>query len=823
MNTKHTDTGGVISSAAGATLKRRTFVKASVAAAGTGAAITSLPFKALAKSEAEAKTAETKKVWSSCMVNCQSRCPIKYHVEDGVIVRCESDSSGDDEFGNHQVRACLRGRSSRRRVYSPDRLKYPMKRVGKRGEGRFERISWDEALDTIAANLKRIKKEYGNESIYIHRATGVMGGTLAKSSPPGNSQFAQLMNLWGGWLDHYGTYSTAQIRSAFPCTYGSRSGNCVSDIANTKLLVVFGHNPAETRTSGGSVMYQLEQARKKQNVRMIIIDPRYTDTCLGKEDEWVPIRPGTDPALVAGMAHVMIRENLADQKFLDQYCMGYDQKTLPEGAPENGDYKAYILGTGPDQTEKTPQWAEAITGVPASRIVKLAREIAAVKPAYVTQGWGPQRHANGEQTSRAVAMLAILTGNVGISGGNTGHTEGSYSSGYPLYPHAPNPVKTQISVFSWMQAITDGENMTATRDGVRNKDKLGVPLKFLWNYAGNIIANQHSDINNTYKVLEDDTRCEMIVVIDNHMTSSARFADILLPDVSTVEREDIAASAGSQNAGNMDYRIYCSQVIEPMYECRNIYQICSELSKRLGLENDYTQGRNEREWLEHIHQLAANTINDLPSFEEFRKQGIIKFPNPGEPPVAFKSFREDPVNNPLSTPSGKIEIYSQVLAEAAATWELPEGDVITPLPEYVKSYRGWDDPIREHYPLQLTGYHTKARVHSTYDNVDILKEALPDKLWINPLDAKPRGIKHGEIVEVFNEKGRLTVIAKVTNRIMPGVCALPQGAWYKPNRQGVDRGSCINVLTHYDRPSPYAKGNPQHTNLVEVKIWHKGA
>ncbi|KEI70447.1 DMSO/selenate family reductase complex A subunit [Endozoicomonas elysicola] len=802
-------------------ISRRTLLKSSALAGGAGLVMAGLPFQSIAKEDKkQMPDRQTREVWSSCMVNCQSRCPIKYHVEDGVIVRCETDSSGDDKYSEHQVRACLRGRSSRRRIYNPDRLKYPMKRVGKRGEGKFERISWDEAFDTIVDALKRTKAQYGNEAIYINRATGLMGATLAASSPPANSQFAQLMNLWGGWLNHYGTYSTAQIRSAFPTLYGDRKANGITDIANTRLYVVFGHNPAETRTGGGGVMYHLEQARKKHSVRMIVIDPRYTDTCLGKEDEWVPIRPGTDPALIAGMAHVMIRENLVDQHFLDTYCMGYDHKTLPEGVPANSDYKSYILGKGPDGLEKTPQWAEQITGIPAERITKLAREIAMAKPAHITQGWGPQRQANGEQSARAIGMLAALTGNVGIPGGNSGHTESSYDSGYPGFPGTANPVKTSISVFTWMDAILDGENMTATNAGVRGKDQLGVPIKFFWNYAGNIICNQHSDINNTHKVLQDETRCEMIVVIDNHMTSSARFADILLPDVSTVEREDIAVP---DNPGNMDYRIYCSQVIEPMFECKNIYEICTELAKRLGIEKEYTQGRNECEWLKHIHALAGEAIPGLPAFDEFRELGIIKFPNRGHAAVAFKDFREDPVKHPLKTPSGKIEIYSQVLAEAAATWTLPEGDVIKPLPEYVRSYRGFDDPLTKQFPLQMIGYHTKSRVHSTYDNVDILREALPDKLWMNPVDAEQRGLLHGQRVEVFNDKGRLLVPLKVTSRIMPGVCALPEGSWYRPDRIGLDRGGCINTLTYWGRPSPYAKGNPQHTNLVEVKAWQKGA
>lgn len=173
-------------------------------------------------------------------------------------------------------------------------------------------------------------------------------------------------------------------------TYGGwADGNSPSDIENSKLVVLFGNNHGETRMSGGGVTYYLEQARQKSNARMIIIDPRYTDTGAGREDEWIPIRPGTDAALVNGLAYVMITENLVDQAFLDKYCVGYDEKTLPASAPKNGHYKAYILGEGPDGVAKTPEWASQITGVPADKIIKLAREIGSTKPAFISQGMGP--------------------------------------------------------------------------------------------------------------------------------------------------------------------------------------------------------------------------------------------------------------------------------------------------------------------------------------------------------------------------------------------------------------------------------------------------
>lgn len=383
-----------------------------------------LPFtlRSAAAAVQQAAGDNTRIVWGACSVNCGSRCALRLHVRDDEVVYVETDNTGDDRYGDHQVRACLRGRSIRRRINHPDRLNYPMKRVGKRGEGKFERISWQEALDTLADRLKRVVAQYGNEAVYINYSSGIVGGNMTRSSPSA-SPVARLMNCYGGSLNQYGTYSTAQIACAMPYTYGSNDGNSTSDIENSKLVVMFGNNPAETRMSGGGITWYLEQARERSNARMIVIDPRYTDTAAGREDEWIPIRPGTDAALVAGIAWVLINENLVDQPFLDKYCVGYDEKTLPAGAPANGHYKAYILGEGDDGVAKTPQWASRITGIPADRIIKLARDIGMSKPAYICQGWGPQRQANGELSARAIAMLPILTGNVGINGGNSGARE----------------------------------------------------------------------------------------------------------------------------------------------------------------------------------------------------------------------------------------------------------------------------------------------------------------------------------------------------------------------------------------------------------------
>ncbi|MEZ9028287.1 DMSO/selenate family reductase complex A subunit, partial [Vibrio cyclitrophicus] len=496
-------------------LTRRGFMKAS-SAVGSAAALTggiALPFKSKPVAAAVAENVDEKIVWSACTVNCGSRCPLRMHVQNGEIKYVETDNTGTDEYGYHQVRACLRGRSMRRRVYNPDRLKYPMKRVGKRGEGKFKRISWEEAFDEVAGTMQRLIKDYGNDTIYLNYGTGTLGGTVTKSWPPAQTLIARLMNLSGGYLNHYGDYSTAQIAKGLSYTYGGwANNNSFSDLENTKLNIQFGNNPAETRMSGGGLIHHYVESKNKSNARTIIIDPRYTDTAGGREDQWIPIRPSTDAALVAGLAHVMITEDLVDQPFLDKYCVGYDEKTLPVSAPKNSDYKSYILGLGEDGVEKTPEWASKITGIPVDTIVKLGREMGTAKPCAIHQGWGLQRTANGELACRAIAMLSLLTGSVGVSGGSTGARESDINIPFVRFPTVPNPVETSISMFMWTDAIHRHHEMTDITDGVRGAERLKNPIKMIWNYAGNCIINQHSDINKTHAILQDESACEMIVV-----------------------------------------------------------------------------------------------------------------------------------------------------------------------------------------------------------------------------------------------------------------------------------------------------------------------
>ncbi|MEO5743070.1 MAG: DMSO/selenate family reductase complex A subunit [Terracoccus sp.] len=811
---------------------RRTFLRwsaitggaAGVATVAAGCGPTPLGLQTAALDPGGVAPGREKVVWSACNVNCGSRCPLRLAVVDGTIVRVDPDNTGDNSIGSQQIRACVRGRSIRQRIYSAERLKKPMRRVGPRGGGQWEEISWDEAFTTIAATLKRLIKDHGNESIYINYGTGVLGATVATSWPPSSSAVARLMNCVGGFLNQYNDYSAANIETAVDFHYGGwTTSNSNDDTVNANLVLMFGNNPHETRMSGGGEVFVTQTAKKESGHRVIVFDPRYTDTAMNLADEWVPIRPGTDAALVAGFAHVMITEKLLDQSFLDTYCSGFDEEHMPAGVPAGLSYRSYVLGQGPDKVEKTPEWAARISGVAARDIRRLAREIATTERVSINQGWGPQRHANGENQSRAPMLLSNMIGAVGISGGGTGCREGWAGLPMAAFPVLENPVRPVLPVYRWTEAILRGKGMTY-RDGIRdskdvngnanvkNDVTLDSNIKFIWLYGSNCLVNQHGDINETIKILSDETKCEMIVNIENQMTVSARYSDIILPDVTTAEQVDLSAQ---QSAGNLGYAIFTDRAIEPMYDSMPVYEQLTGIAEKLGVKQKFTEGRTQEDWVRWIVDESRKTVPGLPSFEQFRKQGIYK--TKLESVIALKDFRDDPKKNPLPTPSGKIEIFSSNLYRMSKDWPMEKGNVITPTPEYFAAREMPGDPLQQRYPLQCIGHHYKARTHSSYGNSPWLKEAHPQMVWVSTVDATDRNIRDGDQVRVFNDRGQLQLPAHVTKRIAPGVISVPQGAWYSPEKPGgLDHGGSINVLTSL-HPTPYAKANGQHSNLVQIE------
>ncbi len=755
------------------------------------------------------KTSTSKETikWGNCAVNCGGRCALQFHVRDNEIVYVESDTQGDPSFGKLQTRACPRGRSMRHLLNSPERLNYPMKRVGKRGEGKFERISWEEAFDTIANQIKRVSQTYGNEAIWISYATGIY-------SPTGRP-WHRLLNQVGGYLNMYGSYSSAQISAGLPYSIGSKDASNILAIEDAALVVFFGNNLTEMRMAGVGNGYFFKSIRDKKNIKVIHIDPRYTETNSGYADQWIPIRPGTDSALVCALAYELIQNKWTDEEFLANYCVGYDKSTMPQGYENSCSYKDYILGLGADKTAKTPEWASSITGIPADTIKNLAKEIGTTKPLFVAQGLGPQRHANGENTARCISMLPILTGQIGLPGTNTGSQEISgVASTIADLPKGTNPIKTSISCFDWPRAILEGSKMTALNGGVKGTDKLSTEIKLIINHGGNCLTNQHGEINTMHEIFQDESKLEFLVCCEIVMTDSCKYADILLPDLARSEQPNI----GTNGYSDPVEVIFSGD--EPLstekFERKSGYDICTEIAKRLGVEEAFTEGLDQRGWIKRLYEEARSKRPDFPSYEKLQEMGVWK--QAIKPYIGLEKFRQDPQANPLKTSSGKIEIFSSALEDISKTWELEEGDKITALPEFYLGYDGWDSPRKNKYPFQLIGYHFKGRCHSSYANLSSLQEVYRQTCWVNTLDAQKLGIKDGDWIKVFNDYGEVHIPAKVTPRIIPGTCAMPQGAWHKADMAGdkIDKGGCINTLTK-NRPSPLAKGNPSHTNHVQIE------
>lgn len=370
-------------------------------------------------------------------------------------------------------------------------------------------------------------------------------------------------------------------------------------------------------------------------------------------------------------------------------------------------------------------------------------------------------------------------------------------------------------MFSWTDAIANPEVFTPETHGLKGADKLQHGIKLMINQAGNVLGNQHGDLNRTREILADDSKCEFIVVVDNHMTPTAKFADILLPETTYLEASDLVDNAYA--SGSNHFMISMENTIEPMWEVRSTYDVCADIAEHLGFKQTFTEGRSQAEWIEkHYNDIRAKRTY-LPEFAKVRGSGVIDQQRAKkEDSIPFADFYQDPAANPLTTPSGKFEIFATKVQERVDTWVLPEGHYMTAIPEYVPVPNSHMDLEKfAQYPLQMTGFHTKGHTHSTYANVGVVAEAVPDEIWINPINAEQRGIKNGDMVHVFNEYGKILIAAKVTNRVMPDVTAMPQGAW-SVVKNGVDIGGCINNLTSH-LFSPITKGNPQHTNLVEIQ------
>jgi len=756
--------------------------------------------------------------------NCGGRCLLKAHVRDGVIVRLETDDRPDHP-SDPQLRACTRGRAYLRRQYHPDRLLHPLRRVGPRGEGRFERIGWDDALDLLAGEIRRVRDAYGNGALFVPYGTGSYNQTN------GPQTARRVLNLYGGSLGIWNSYSWGAVNVATPTVYGTvETGNQRQDWLNAKLILMWSWNPSEMR-DGTNSAYFVKLARER-GTRVVCLDPRLSMSAAALADEWIPIRPGTDAAMMVAMAYVILTEGLHDADFVRTHCVGVDGSGMPEGCEGAPSWSDYLLGTR-DGVPKTPDWAEPITGVPRETIARLAREYATLRPGVLYQGYGMQRRTHGEQVVRAGAALAALTGNVGVPGGWASGLALQAPDGGPLwtlFPVGPNPLGAAIPCFLWTEAVLRGREMGAAegvlfdgRDGGEGSEsataavsgrsadrrrRLTSDIKLIWAVASNALVNQHANINRTVRILADASRVEFLAVQDQFLTPTARYADLVLPVATQFE------TWGVEDGWKYgDEVLLMPPLVEPPGECRTDYRICAGVAERLGIGEAYTEGRDERGWVAWaLDRFRESRFPDLPSLDRLEASNVGVHARPvTEPAVALTGFRADPVAHPLPTASGKIEIFSKALHDMDDPW-------IPAVPQYLDEEEGPFGEAVARFPLQVIGHHTMARVHSTHDNNAWLEEAFPHRVFLNELDAKARGIADGDEVRVWNERGEMVLPCRVTPRIMPGVVDVPQGAWWSPDALGVDRRGAINVLTS-ERWTRLAHATAQHTALVEVEPW----
>lgn len=726
--------------------------------------------------------------------DCGAKCQMLARVQEGCLLGTEPNKEILPFTG------CPRGRSYRYTFMTADRLRYPMKRRGKRGEGLFERISWEEAEKLIADEIRSTGERFGPGSRYITNASGV------SASCRGDRFMRRLLQFNGGWLETRNGYSATCVADMMEITYGWAGGgsNDREDFVNSNLIILWGHNPAENHYGP---FYNLELTRAKEaGVPIVVIDPRVSESVLTMADEWIPIRPSSDAAMADAMCYTIWKNGLQDQEFMDRFCLGFDEDHMPEGIPAGESYYAYLFGWK-DGIEKTPEWAETICGVPAAKIEELAIRFAKAKPACLVPGLAIQRTGNGEQVSRCMMALACLCGYTGVSGGSSGST--AYPKGIPApgVCEYENPYPLSIPSFLWTRAVEEPETITPEMQ-LWGGDRLETGVKLVFSLANGQTLNQHSNINETIRVYETPGLLEMLVISNLFMIPAARYADILLPATSFLETDNMLPP------WDPGYHFLYNNACMPKYfEWKFEYDWIRDCADLLSCGEEFRAGKETNEdWLRYLYEKHCAEYPDHPEllpFDEMKERGIHVWKH-DKLHIGFEENIKGGV--PFPTPSGKIEIFSKKL------WDLHWKDVPA-IPGYIDCYEGPRDPKQAEYPLQLIAYHTKRRAHSIHDNNVLVEELDPPRLWISEKDAAERGIADGDRVEVFNDRGVSRTTAFVTDRIIPGVIAMSEGVWYQPGKDGIDERGCINVLTH-TVPSPYSRANPQHTNLADVRKYN---
>ncbi len=678
----------------------------------------------------------------------------------------------------------------------------------RRGRDELVAVAWPEALDLVATELRRVYAARGPRGVF----GGSYGWASAGRFHDAQHQIHRFLNLAGGYVRSVNSYSSGAATVILPHVIGPQgavAGNNVSWaelVAESALVLAFGGMALKNNDVGGGGTSQhiargrLHAARRR-GAEFHLIGPLRDDLPVEIEAVWHPIKPGTDVALMLGLAHTLVTEGRHDRGFLDRCCVGWEP------------FEGYLLGRD-DGQPKDAAWAAAICGLSAGDIVGLARR-ATGRRTLITCSQSLQRAEHGEQPVWMGVVLAALLGQIGLPGGGFAYALGSTSNtGKPplAVPLPTVPLgRNSIADFIPVARIADmllhpGEPFDY------NGQRLTYPGIKLVYWAGGNPFHHHQDLNRLRRAF---ARPDTVIVHDSVWTATARHADIVLPATITLEREDIGASSGDP------LMVAMHQAVAPYGQARDDYAIFAGLAQRLGTAEAFTEGRSPRQWLEQIYEptrrvLLARGV-DAPDFPQFWEMGELVLPTlPWEGGI-LREFRHNPEIAPLPTPSGKIEITSATIAG----FGYPDCPAH---PAWLPPVDGAGSPAAARFPLQLIANQPATRLHSQLDfgaTSQAAKVAGREPVRIHPQDAAARGIGDGDIVRLYNDRGACLAGAVLSDTLRPGVVQLSTGAWYDPDDPAADAPLCVhgnpNVLTSDAGTSRLAQGCTGQLCLVEIE------
>ncbi len=677
---------------------------------------------------------------TTCPRNCYSTCGLLVQVEDGRVRRIEPHPDNRATSGG----ACLKGLSYYERIYSPDRILFPLLR--KPGTSQFERLSWTDALDLIVSNLERVKRESGPQSVLFYSGSGTKGLL--------NSVGMEFWRLFGGCTATYGDLCWPAGLEATRLTLGENKHSVPWDIANAKLIVIWGKNAAETNIHQ---MTFVDEALRN-GAKLVVVDPRRTETS-ERAEYLIQPRPGTDGSLSLAAAHLLIANDQIDRGFISAHVHGY-----PEFAESVEDF--------------TPEKASLISGVPEEYIRRFAADLGTIAPLTICPGFGMQRYTNSGQTMRAMLALLAITANVGKPGAGwvyanlQSHIFDAVKDPIAFYPpeSSDGPIRVSIST-----ALL-GRHMLDTRDP---------PLRMAWVERGNPVS-QNPDTNTVLKAFR---ALEFRVVVEQFMTDTAREADLILPAKTMFEQSDVIGAYWHP------YLQIKQKVVEPPGEVKPESEVYYLLAQRLGFSEADLVGRIPKPTDEGVEEYLRAKLQPFPGITLERLSRGPVLPS-GHEEVAFADMV-------FPTPSGKIELSSVEAVERWGTDRLPSYH------EPVESARH-TIPEAEKHSLHLLTPNTKNRIHSQFNNLDMIRQfSEKPYVLINPDDAAARTIADGQKVKVHNERGSILVEARFDHGIRPGCVYVTNGWWH-------DTGGAVNFCS-LGRETDMGYGAAFHDNLVEVE------